>query len=98
MQIFEALLVENQYDITDGARRAVVRHLMDLHVREVGGNARLVRNVFQQMVAQQAMSLAGLETLTVEQMRLITMFAVPEAWGVNTEVSLDELPPLVVGE
>jgi AAA+ superfamily predicted ATPase len=98
MQIFESLLVENQYDITDGARRAVVRHLMDLHVREVGGNARLVRNVFQQLVAQQAMSLAGLETLTVEQMRLITIFAIPAAWGVHTEVSLDELPPLVVGE
>ena len=98
MQIFEALLVENQYDITDGARRAVVRHLMDLHMREVGGNARLVRNVFQQLVAQQAMSLAGLETLTVEQMRLITIFAIPAAWGVNTDVSLDELPPLVVGE
>jgi AAA+ superfamily predicted ATPase len=98
MQIFESLLVENQYDITDGARRAVVRHLMDLHVREVGGNARLVRNVFQQLVAQQAMSLAGLETLTVEQMRLITIFAIPAAWGVNTDVSLDELPPLVVGE
>ncbi len=98
MQIFESLLVENQYDITDGARRAVVRHLMDLHVREVGGNARLVRNVFQQLVAQQAMSLAGLETLTMEQMRLITIFAIPTAWGVNTEVSLSELPPLVVGE
>ena len=98
MQIFESLLVENQYDITDGARRAVVRHLMDLHVREVGGNARLVRNVFQQLVAQQAMSLAGLETLTVEQMRLITIFAIPAAWGVNTEVSLSELPPLVVGD
>ena len=98
MQIFESLLVENQYDITDGARRAVVRHLMDLHMREVGGNARLVRNVFQQLVAHQAMSLAGLETLTVEQMRLITIFAIPAAWGVNTEVSLSELPPLVVGE
>jgi stage V sporulation protein K len=98
MQIFESLLVENQYDITDGARQAVVRHLMDLHVREVGGNARLVRNVFQQLVAQQAMSLAGLETLTVEQMRLITIFAIPATWGVNTEVSLSELPPLVVGE
>ena len=97
-QIFESLLVENQYDITDGARRAVVRHLMDLHVREVGGNARLVRNVFQQLIAQQAMSLAGLETLTVEQMRLITIFAIPTAWGVNTDVSLDELPPLVVGD
>lgn len=98
MQIFDALLVENQYDITDGARRAVARHLMDLHVCEVSGNARLVRNVFQQLVAQHAMSLVGLENLTVEQMRLITMFAVPEAWAVNTEVSLDELPPLVVGE
>ena len=98
MQIFEALLVENQYDITDGARQAVARHLMDLHARETSGNARLVRNVFQQLVAQQAMSLAGLENLTVEQMRLITMFAVPEAWAVNTEVSLDDLPPLVVGE
>jgi SpoVK/Ycf46/Vps4 family AAA+-type ATPase len=98
MQIFDALLMENQYDITDGARRAVARHLVDLQVREVGGNARLVRNVFQQLVAQQAMSLVGLENLTVEQMRLITMFAVPEAWGVNAEVSLDELPPLVVGE
>ena len=98
MQIFESLLVENQYDITDGARRAVVRHLMDLHMREVGGNARLVRNVFQQLVAQQAMSLAGLEALTVEQMRLITIFAIPAAWDVNAEVSLSELPPLVVGE
>lgn len=98
MQIFETLLVENQYDITDGARQAVARHLMDLHARETSGNARLVRNVFQQLVAQQAMSLVGLENLTVEQMRLITMFAVPEAWAVNTEVSLDELPPLVVGE
>lgn len=98
MQIFDALLVENQYDITDGARQAVARHLMDLHIREANGNARLVRNVFQQLVAQQAMSLVGLENLTVEQMRLITMFAVPEAWAVNTEVSLDELPPLVVGE
>ena len=98
MQIFDALLGGNQYDITDGARRAVARHLIDLHARGVGGNARLVRNVFQQLVAQQALSLVGLENLSVEQMRLITMFAVPEAWGVNTEVSLDELPPLIVGE
>ena len=98
MEIFDSLLAENKYEITDGARRAVVRHLNDLHVREVGGNARLVRNVFQQLIAQQAMSLAGLETLTVEQMRLITIFAIPAAWGVNTGVSLSELPPLVVGE
>jgi len=98
MQIFDALLGGNQYDITDGARRAAARHLVDLHARGVRGNARLVRNVFQQLVAQQALSLVGLENLTVEQMRLITMFAVPEAWGVSTEVSLDELPPLVVGE
>jgi hypothetical protein len=98
MEIFDSLLAENKYEITRGARQLVVQHLAELCERQVSGNARLVRNVFQQLIAQQAMSLAGLETLTVEQMRLITIFAIPTAWGVNTEVSLSELPPLVVGE
>ena len=98
MQIFDSLVVENKYEVTSGARQLVIRHLADLREREVSGNARLVRNVFQQLIAQQAMSLVGLENLTVEQLRRITMFAIPPAWGVNTEVSLSELPPLVVGE
>jgi hypothetical protein len=40
----------------------------------------------------------GLEALTAEQLSRITMLAIPDAWGVNTTVSLDDLPPLVVGE
>jgi stage V sporulation protein K len=97
-QIFDSLLMQNQYDITDCTHRAVVRHLTNLLSNGVSGNARLVRNVFQQLVAQQAMSLVSLESLTVEQMRLITMFAVPAAWGVHTQVTLEDLPPFIVGE
>jgi hypothetical protein len=98
MEIFDSLLAENKYEITSGARQLVLQHLADLREREVSGNARLVRNVFQQLIAQQAMSLVGLESLTVEQLSRITMLAIPDAWGVNTTVSLDDLPPLVVGE
>jgi stage V sporulation protein K len=98
MEIFDSLMVGNKYDITSAARQLVVKHLADLCERQVSGNARLVRNVFQQLVAQQAMSLVGLETLTAEQLSRITMLAIPDTWGVNATVSLDDLPPLVVGE
>jgi Holliday junction resolvasome RuvABC ATP-dependent DNA helicase subunit len=98
MEIFDSLLLENKYEITSGARQLVIRHLADLRERQVSGNARLVRNVFQQLIAQHAMSLSGLESLTAEQLSRITMLAVPDAWGVNIAVSLDDLPPLVVGE
>jgi hypothetical protein len=43
------------------------------------------------------MSLVGLEALTAEQLSRITMLAIPDTWGVNIAVSLDDLPPLVVG-
>jgi AAA+ superfamily predicted ATPase len=98
MEIFDSLMVGNKYEITSGARQLVIRHLVDLRERQVSGNARLVRNVFQQLIAQHAMSLAGLESLTAEQLSRITMLAIPDAWGVNIAVSLDDLPPLVVGE
>jgi SpoVK/Ycf46/Vps4 family AAA+-type ATPase len=98
MEIFDSLLAENKYEITRGARQLVVQHLADLCEREVSGNARLVRNVFQQLIAQQAMSLVGLETLSAEQLSRITLLAIPDAWGVQMAVSLDDLPPLVVGE
>jgi hypothetical protein len=98
MEIFDSLLAENRYEITSGARQLVIRHLADLCERQVSGNARLVRNVFQQLIAQQAMSLVGLEALTAEQLSRITMLAIPDTWGVNATVSLDDLPPLVVGE
>jgi stage V sporulation protein K len=98
MEIFDSLMVGNKYDITSGARQLVIRHLADLCERQVSGNARLVRNVFQQLIAQQAMSLVGLEVLTAEQLSRITMLAIPDTWGVQTAVSLDDLPPLVMGE
>jgi AAA+ superfamily predicted ATPase len=98
MEIFDSLLAENKYEITSAARQLVVQHLADLCERQVSGNARLVRNVFQELIAQQAMSLVGLEALTAEQLSRITMLAIPDTWGVQTALSLDDLPPLVVGE
>jgi hypothetical protein len=58
----------------------------------------MVRNVFEELVTQHALSLAGLEEPSIGQLRRITALAIPSSWGVDEVILLDNLPPLAVGE
>lgn len=98
MEMFDGLLLKNEYEITSTAHQAVAQHVRNLRESGMSGNARLIRKVFEQLVQQQALSLVGLENLSVEQLRRITVFAIPDTWDVNNVFSLEELPPLNAGE
>ena len=98
MDTFDGLLLAQQYEVTPAARRAVQKHFHNARTKGTGGNARLVRNVFEELVTQHAVSLVGLEELSIEQLRRITALAIPSSWGVGEVILLEDLPPLVVGE
>jgi hypothetical protein len=98
MDTFDGLLLAQQYEVTPAARRAVQKHFHNARTKGTGGNARLVRNVFEELVTQHAVSLSGLEELSIEQLRRITALAIPSSWGVGEVMLMDDLPPLIVGE
>jgi hypothetical protein len=98
MDTFDGLLLAQQYELTPTARCAIQQHFRNAQSEGHGGNARMVRNVFEELVTQHALSLAGLEEPSIGQLRRITALAIPSSWGVDEVILLDDLPPLVVGE
>jgi hypothetical protein len=58
----------------------------------------MVRNVFEEIVTQHAVSLVGLDEPSIGQLRRITALAIPSSWDVDAMILLDDLPPLVAGE
>jgi hypothetical protein len=98
METFDGLLLAQQYEVTAAARRAVQQHFHNARTEGTGGNARLVRNVFEELVTHHAVSLSGLEELSIEQLRRITALAVPSSWSVGEVMLMDDLPQLIVGE
>ena len=58
----------------------------------------MVRNVFEELVTQHALSLAGLDEPSMGQLRRITALAIPSSWDVDTMILSEGLPPIVVGE
>jgi hypothetical protein len=98
MDTFDGLLLAQQYELTPTARCAIQQHFRNAQSEGHGGNARMVRNVFEELVTQHALSLAGLEEPSIGQLRRITALAIPSEWGVDEVILLGNLPPLAVGE
>lgn len=71
--IFEVMAAAHHYELAEGAAEVLTQVLVDAP-RGVGfGNARLVRNIFEDAVAQQASRIRGL--LDVDERTLITLEA-----------------------
>ncbi len=93
LEIFERLLAQNDFDITDTALEEVKRAITAFPRTETFANAREVRRLFNAIVAEQALQLAHIPQPTVHQLRLITSFCIPASLVPQHEISLAELPP-----
>jgi stage V sporulation protein K len=94
MQIFENLLTESEYDITDAASLEV-RCLLDaVSQREGNSNAREVRTLFNELVAEHATSLMGIQHPTAQQLRLLTTMAIPARCGAIRAIDIADMPPI----
>jgi SpoVK/Ycf46/Vps4 family AAA+-type ATPase len=94
LQIFDNLLSENQYDITETARGEVAQILARQINTKGFANARYVRSLFNDLVGEHAASLAGIAKATPQQLRLLTSLAIPQRLSHASTVSLSDLPPL----
>ena len=94
MQIFQNLLNQNEYDITDAARTEV-RHIVQEMTRgESFANARQVRTLFNDMVGEHAASLAGIANVTPQQLRLFTTMAIPARIRPSATIDINDMPPI----
>jgi SpoVK/Ycf46/Vps4 family AAA+-type ATPase len=94
MQIFENLLTENEYDITDAASLEVRCILDAVSQREGNSNAREVRMLFNELVAEHARSLMGIQHPTAQQLRLLTTMAIPARCGATRAIDITDMPPI----
>ena len=94
LEIFDNLVRTNEYQISPMARAEVRAILGSWQGRENFGNARDVRTLFNEMVAEQASALSGLQNITKHQLQLMTSLAIPESLRVDDLVSVSSLPPL----
>jgi hypothetical protein len=94
MQIFENLLTENEYDITDAASLEVRCILDAVSQREGNSNAREVRTLFNELVAEHATSLMGIQHPTPQQLRLLTTMAIPARCGAIRAIDIADMPPI----
>jgi ATP-dependent Clp protease ATP-binding subunit ClpA len=94
MQIFQNLLNQNEYDITDAARTEV-RHIVHEMARgESFANARQIRTLFNDMVGEHAASLAGIANATPQQLRLFTTMAIPARIRPSATIDINDMPPI----
>lgn len=73
LQIADRMLQQRQYDLTDGARKALKR-IIELKTgkgHEHSGNARLVRNIIEKAMRRQAVRLINKNEITREDLILI---------------------------
>jgi Cdc6-like AAA superfamily ATPase len=94
LEIFDNLVRTNEYQMSPMARVEVRAILGSWQGRENFGNARDVRTLFNEMVAEQASALSGLQNITKHQLQLMTSLAIPESLRVGDMVSVSSLPPL----
>jgi predicted AAA+ superfamily ATPase len=94
MQIFENLLAEHEYDITDAASLEV-RCILDAMIQSgSNSNAREVRTLFHELVAEHARSLMGIQHPTPQQLRLLTTMAIPTRCGAIRVIDIEDMPPI----
>jgi hypothetical protein len=79
VDIFRRMASSNKYELSDGASTKVTQILAAVHATrdETFGNARLVRNLFEQSLALQANRLAALSNPTTEALCLLVADDVP---------------------
>ena len=73
MQIFDLFCARNHLEATDELRDVVSAHLAAVPMGKGYGNARMVRNIFQHIIGQQALRLAESDDLAVDE--LVTLEA-----------------------
>jgi SpoVK/Ycf46/Vps4 family AAA+-type ATPase len=71
MRIFEMFCEENQLEATDALKARVRRYVKTVPRSKGYGNARMMRNLFQHVIGQQALRLAEDDDLTVEELRTL---------------------------
>jgi SpoVK/Ycf46/Vps4 family AAA+-type ATPase len=89
MQIFDMFCLENQLEATDALKERVRRYVEKVPKSKGYGNARMMRNIFQHIIGQQALRLAEDEDLTVEELRTLE----EEDFALETPEGDDEYRP-----
>ncbi len=88
MQIFQQQCKKGCYTLDDDARAAVLRYLLKFSA-DAGafGNARGVRNLFEKVLVAQANRLAAMESVSRDDLMLITAADVSSAEGTDSSES-----------
>lgn len=91
MEILGLMMGEEDFEFADGARHKAFNVVRSFGRGRGFGNAREVRKFFGTLKARQAMLLADRENPTRDDLRLITMDAVPEPMMASIEVNAPEI-------
>jgi len=94
LQIFMNLVTANSYELTPGAlcdMKAVFAHVA---ATDATGNARDVRKIFNDVIAEHAKNVTTLKHPTKEQLTMITATSIPRLLTREIAISVDDLPPI----
>jgi len=83
LDIAQIMLAKRQYQLTEEARCELEKHLNSALLRrhEHSGNARLVRNIIEKAIRQQALRLVGESSITRQELIAITASDIGNALG-----------------
>ena len=80
--------------LTDAASLEV-RCILDAMIQSgSNSNAREVRTLFHELVAEHARSLMGIQHPTPQQLRLLTTMAIPARCGAARAIDIENMPPI----
>lgn len=91
MRIFANLVRENEYEMTEPFEKAVRSIIAAMPRHEGFGNAREMRRLFHEIVAQHAMSIKGISDPSPRQLSLLTLMAVPGHLAIPDVSDLEEM-------
>ena len=94
LEIFQRLVAENEFSITETALADVKCAIENIPRNDTFANARDVRQLFNAIVAEQALQLTKIPNPTVHQLSLLTSFCIPASLVPQHEISLADLPPI----
>ncbi|MGI6173483.1 MAG: AAA family ATPase [Christensenellales bacterium] len=86
LDIFKMRCKKAQYELGEGAEAAVREYIEDANTNSISfGNARGVRNLFENLLVQQSNRLAAMEAVTKDDLMTLTVRDIDAARGLNAD-------------
>lgn len=91
VRIFERFVIRNDYEMTEAFRYELRRIVAAMPRGHGFGNAREMRKLFDEVVAEHAVSIEGIEDPSPTQLSLLTLMAIPRHLDTGGSVDLEEM-------